>query len=1037
MKKLINWRSASLIGWIVITLLTLVFMPNLDQLVREKGQVEIPESAQSQVAIEMMKELDGGDSDQYQIIAVFHDEKKQQLTEAQLTEIEAVITELQAKQEQLGILDMMTHLDNEQTRSQLVSEDGTTILTQLNVSKNQGEISDVSAELREVVSPDGVKTYLTGNDLVVEDFMQSTQDGVKKTEIIAIIFIIIVLIIVFRSPIVPMISLLSVGVSYIVSLGVVAHLVDQFNFPFSNFTQVFLVVILFGIGTDYNILLFTRFKEELAKQDDVLTALKVTYKSAGKTVLYSGLAVFIGFVALLLAEFKLYQASSAVAVGVAVLLVVLMTLNPFFMALLGKKMFWPSKKFEGHADSKIWGFLSKVSVLRPIVALVFVAILCVPFVLSYSSTLSYNDLQEVNDKYESKQGINVIEEHFSPGFSAMTSLVISSEEAMDQEEYLQAIDELTEQLSKVDGVAKVFSVTRPASEKIAELYVEDQTSVLNNGLGEANDGVGQINEGLTTAEEKLGEADTDSFDDVETLISGTNEVKDGVSALGAALDELTSGMNDGATGAEELTNGLVTLESSIATLSDSTAVLLSGYRELESGLSAFGSYFDSLGQAIAGAQQGYGQIEALMNQLIQAKPELASDVNVQTALAIASSGKEQLGELSKQLEQLSPQFDSAMVAFKEANNGLSQVNGGLAQLESGAAQLKDGSAELQSGLETAAAGSGEMANKTPLLESGLMQISDGQQQLLDGLTSLSEQMETLQSGLAESTEGLTEISAGLSDAQEYLNGLNQSSASGKLYIPQEVLEGEDFKEAMDMYMSDDRKMTSMNIVLDVNPYSKEAMGVIEELDEQLQASLKSSVLSDASVALGGRTMQNVDLQEIASGDFLRTATFMLIGIGLVLIVITRSILTPIFIIASLIAAYYTAVGMSELIANGVLGMDYLGWNVPFFSFIMIVALGVDYSIFLMMRYRESEGDSTKAIVEAARHIGGVVISAAIILGGTFAALIPSGVITLIEVATTVILGLFLLSFVMLPILLPALLGLVDRAKLLGTKMKDK
>ena len=88
-------------------------------------------------------------------------------------------------------------------------------------------------------------------------------------------------------------------------------------------------------------------------------------------------------------------------------------------------------------------------------------------------------------------------------------------------------------------------------------------------------------------------------------------------------------------------------------------------------------------------------------------------------------------------------------------------------------------------------------------------------------------------------------------------------------------------------------------------------------------------------------------------------------------------------------------------------------------------------------YRENEEDSTKAIVEAARHIGGVVISAAIILGGTFAALIPSGVITLIEVATAVIIGLFLLSFVMLPILLPALLGLIDRMKMLGGKMRDK
>ena len=65
----------------------------------------------------------------------------------------------------------------------------------------------------------GVKTYLTGSDLVAGDFLTSSQEGVKKTEVISIIFILVVLIIVFRSPVVPIISLLTVGVSYLVSMG--------------------------------------------------------------------------------------------------------------------------------------------------------------------------------------------------------------------------------------------------------------------------------------------------------------------------------------------------------------------------------------------------------------------------------------------------------------------------------------------------------------------------------------------------------------------------------------------------------------------------------------------------------------------------------------------------------------------------------------------------------------------------------------------------------------------------------------------------
>ena len=99
------------------------------------------------------------------------------------------------------------------------------------------------------------------------------------------------------------------------------------------------------------------------------------------------------------------------------------------------------------------------------------------------------------------------------------------------------------------------------------------------------------------------------------------------------------------------------------------------------------------------------------------------------------------------------------------------------------------------------------------------------------------------------------------------------------------------------------------------------------------------------------------LQTISSDDFSRTVIIMLIGIGIILIVITRSIMQPIFIIGSLLLTYWSSLGLGEWISKQVLGVDLLSWNVPFFSFIMIVALGVDYSIFLMMRYREQENST--------------------------------------------------------------------------------
>lgn len=104
----------------------------------------------------------------------------------------------------------------------------------------------------------------------------------------------------------------------------------------------------------------------------------------------------------------------------------------------------------------------------------------------------------------------------------------------------------------------------------------------------------------------------------------------------------------------------------------------------------------------------------------------------------------------------------------------------------------------------------------------------------------------------------------------------------------------------------------------------------------------------------------------------------------------------------------------------------LTWNAPFFTFIMIVALGVDHSIFLMMRYRDEKlvalGHQVNHILRVSTVIGVVVMSAIVILSGTFAALIPSGVMTLIQVAIAVIIGLVILLTV-LPIVMSAYIKL--------------
>ncbi len=333
---------------------------------------------------------------------------------------------------------------------------------------------------------------------------------------------------------------------------------------------------------------------------------------------------------------------------------------------------------------------------------------------------------------------------------------------------------------------------------------------------------------------------------------------------------------------------------------------------------------------------------------------------------------------------------------------------------------------MQAGLLEGAEGAAIIESEVGELGSGLSEIQSGQEQLQSGLQSLQEQIQTLQEGLLASTEGLDEISTGLEDAERFLGEVSESRSAETFFIPEEVLQSEEFQEGLNTYLSDDRETARLTVILDVDPFSAEAMDVVRDIQDAAEASVKGTTLDQATLAVGGQSAINADLREVANGDFLLTASIMLGGIAVFLMFITRSISLPLFIVGILAVAYYTSLSITEMISGALFGVAELSWNVPFFGFILLVAIGVDYSIFLLMKYREMEGDALSAIVTASRHIGGVVISAAVILGGTFAALYPSGVLTLMQVGTLVIVGLVLLSLLLLPVVLPALMSIMKK-----------
>ncbi len=1203
MQKFLKNHVFELIAWILILIISVVALPNITQLTNDHSNITLPSNVQSNVAQSIENNWGSKKKNTYAVALVFN-KKSGKLTDADKQAINNTLDKFTNDKSKYGIKDSLLPDSNIATRKKLQSKDGTTWVAQFNVAKSHGTIEKVYNEMNKAAKTQGLRTYVTGADVLQHAFSASIQEGIKKTEAITVVFIFIVLVIVFKSPSVPLISLLTVGVSFLTSFSIVTNLVKSANFPFSNFTQVFMVIVLFGIGTDYNILLYDKFKENLGKGMDKYKAMHDALRNAGKTILYSGSSILIGFTALSLAKFSVYQSAVGVAVGVAVLLVVLLTLNPFFMATLGKKMFWPVKKFTGESDDKLWHGISSATLKHPIIYLVVLAVVVVPFMLMYSGHLNYDDTDEIADSVPSKQGLLIVQKHFSKGMAEPSYLYIQSKHRLDNEENLKLIDQVTKQLQASKDVSFATSVTEPYGEPIDMLYVNNQLNTVNDGVDQARSGLGKLSKGsnkvangansLKDGADQLQNGTSRLQSGASQLVSGTNRLQNGASQLQSGATRLQSGSGQLVSGADRLRSGAGQLQSGAVRLQTGAGRLESGTHALQSGATSLVSGANRLKNGANSLQSGTQQ---MVNQLQQLSSQLSTQLSgsnkqqlaqLQTALPQINSGIQQLNQqvsgldisgLTSQLSGLSDKIsaaessakDQAAGAVKQAssaagdaaiaaleksgvkidssqaaaakaaanavgdqasgqvknssssaagnidtnslssmtsqvsqlkqavaqlaqasnkalpgaatalnqlssgltqvqsaasqgvagaqklNNGAGQLSNGLGSLSSGASrlgagvnQVNNGAGRLNNGLGTLASGAGTLnnglgtlANGAGTLNNGLGTLATGAGQLNSGIGQLAGQAPQLISGISQLntgagqlsagagklaskvpqlTSGIDTVNSGLGQGETYLRGLGSSAAADTFYIPKEFLKNDMFKKSMDVYLSPDKKSAQIIVVFDSNPSATEATKKSQELSAMAKKSFQGTALKNAKVAMGGQSSKIEDTKTVASGDFLRTAAIMLIGIGIALMFVTRSLLQPIYILGTLLIAYLCSLSINQWIVKAVLGKSMLTWNTPFFSFIMLIALGVDYSIFLMTRYREleSEGYTTPSsrILKACAIIGTVVISAAIILGGTFAALIPSGIPTLIEVALAVDIGLLILVFI-LPITMSA------------------
>ncbi len=179
---------------------------------------------------------------------------------------------------------------------------------------------------------------------------------------------------------------------------------------------------------------------------------------------------------------------------------------------------------------------------------------------------------------------------------------------------------------------------------------------------------------------------------------------------------------------------------------------------------------------------------------------------------------------------------------------------------------------------------------------------------------------------------------------------------------------------------------------------------------------------DADVLVGGTTATNIDSNEASLKDRTLIIPIILLVIIVILGLLLRSIVAPLLLIATTVLSFGSALGVSALVFNEILGFPGADPAVPLFAFVFLVALGIDYNIFLMTRVREESlrHGTHQGISRGLAITGGVITSAGLVLAATFAALAVIPILFLVQLAFIVAFGVLLDTFVVRTILVPAL-----------------
>lgn len=240
------------------------------------------------------------------------------------------------------------------------------------------------------------------------------------------------------------------------------------------------------------------------------------------------------------------------------------------------------------------------------------------------------------------------------------------------------------------------------------------------------------------------------------------------------------------------------------------------------------------------------------------------------------------------------------------------------------------------------------------------------------------------------------------------------------------------------WISNDNNTMLLQVTLDTDPYGIAALDTIAPVRAAVERAIAGTNFAGATVALGGVTPTLADTRAVSDRDTAIVVPLVLVLVAIILGLLLRSIVAPIYLLVAVTVNYFAALGLTSFIVYRLQHDDGLAYATPLYTFIFLVALGADYTIFLMSRVREEAGNRGLLVgtqVALAR-TGGVITSAGLILAGTFLVLTTLPLRDLYQFGIAVALGVLLDTFIVRGLLVPGAVLLLGHWNWWPGKIKE-